>query len=375
MQEVEFKSSKDFTIGAELELQLIDPETRDLISSSSKILKELDGYPFIKHEFYETVIEINSKPCSDVKELQEDLKKHVKVLHDAASKHGVKIAMAGAHPFAKWYRQKVSPIERYQQLAKRNQMPIRRMLIYGIHIHVGLNNGQEAIVVNNGIANYLPHLLALSCSSPYWVTRDTGMESYRVKIFETLPTTGLPYMFRSWEEYSHAVNALIKSETIQSTREIWWDTRPHPGYGTVEVRVCDAMPQFNDMIGIAAFIQSLIVHIATKHRENEGIDHLPTHLLTENKWRAACFGLNSKVITTTDGDTSSFRYEIEKLVGELEPIAKALNADKELENVVDILEKGTSSLRLRKVFNDTYGDWIQTVDSYIEEFEESWGLK
>src|SRR3990167_7308746 len=237
MPEKHFKHNKNNTVGVELELQLIDEKTKELTTGTTKILKSLGNYQNIKHELFESVIEINSSPCLTINELKDDLKKHVKVLHECAAKHGIKLAMAGTHPSSNWAHQEISPIKRYQQIVDKIQMPVKRMLIFGLHVHVGVATGDEAIAVNNALMNYLPHLLALSCSSPYWVKRDSGMESYRVKILETLPTTGLPFKLHSYEEYIDLVNVLKKAGTIESIREIWWDVRPHPDFGTVEVRV------------------------------------------------------------------------------------------------------------------------------------------
>ena len=314
MQNIEFKKSKDFTVGVELEMQIIDPNNRDLVQKCSAILTELGNKKNIKHEFYESCIELNSDVCDSISDLEKNLLEHVRMLHEAAKKLGLKITMAGTHPTANWSKQLVSPNKRYLDLANRIQMPIQRMLTFGIHVHVGLSSGAEAVAVNNSLMNYLPHLLALSCSSPYWVKRDSGMESYRVKIIETLPTTGLPYKLESWDEYCELFHILKKAGTIESFREIWWDTRPHPDFGTVEVRICDATSRFEDVISIAALIQSLIAHLAFKFRANEKTETFPTFVTRQNKWRAARYGLDGSFIINKNGDTAPIKEEIEKLV-------------------------------------------------------------
>jgi len=371
-----FTSNKNFSVGVELELQLIDPNTKELTSGTTKILNKLGNNQNIKHELYESVIEINSIPCLTIEELKNDLMKQVKILHGCASELGLKLTMAGSHPVSNWARQEISPQKRYQEFVNRIQMPVRRMLVFGLHVHVGVRSGDEAIAVNNALMNYLPHLLALSTSSPYWVKRDSGMESYRVKIVETLPTTGLPFKLHSWEEFNELVNVLKKAGTIESIREIWWDVRPHPDFGTIEVRVCDAVPLMDDVIAIAALIQSLIANIALGYRRrDEGIGHLPSYMVRENKWRAARYGLDAELITDSFGKIVPVKKEIEKLLKELEPTAKELGADKELNSILKIFERGTSSKRQRKVFEQSGGNWNAVVGSLINEFEESWQLR
>lgn len=375
MQNIEFKKSKDFTVGVELELQIIDPNSRDLVSKCSDILKELGKNANIKHEFYESCIEINSDICNSISDLEKNLLRHVHILYEAARKLGLKITMAGTHPTANWSKQLVSPNKRYLNLENRIRMPVQRMLTFGIHVHVGLSSGPEAVAVNNGLMNYLPHLLALSCSSPYWVKRDSGMESYRVKIIETLPTTGLPYKLESWDEFCELFGILKKAGTMESFREIWWDTRPHPDFGTVEVRICDAMPLFQDVISIAALVQSLIAHFAFKFRANEKIETLSTVLIRQNKWRAARYGLDGSFIINRNGDVSPIKDEIEKLVKLAEPISKQLESHDQLKEIKNLLNRDTNSKRQRKIFEETKGTWNSIIDDLINEFEDSWQLK
>lgn len=375
MSPVKFNANKNHTVGVELELQLIDSNTKELTTATSKILKSLNGYPYIKHELFESVIEINSKPCHTVSELKDDLIKHVKLLYEHANKFGIKLAMAGTHPTANWAYQELSPIKRYQDIVNRIQMPVKRMLIFGFHVHVGVGSGDEAIVINNALMDYLPYLLALSTSSPYWVKRDSGMESYRVKILETLPTTGLPFKLHSYEEYIDLVNVLRQAGTIESIRDIWWDVRPHPDFGTIEVRICDAIPLLDDVIAIASLIQSLIAYLAGMYRRRDEIGHLPSFLIRENKWRAARYGLDGTLIVNSLGKTVPVKQAIEKLLLEVEPLAKELNSDEELCKIRKIFVRGTSSKRQRKVFSETNGNWNVVIDSIINEFEESWGLK
>ena len=371
----EFKSNKHHTVGVELELQVIDKNTKELATGTTKIIKALNNPPNVKHELFESVIEINSSPCANISELREDILKHVKSLHECASKLGFQITMAGTHPTSNWAFQEISPIKRYQEIIDRIQMPVKRMLIFGFHVHVGVGSGDEAIVINNALMDYIPHLLAVSCSSPYWVKRDSGMESYRVKIMETLPTTGLPFNLHSYEEYIDLVNVLKKAGTIKSIREIWWDVRPHPDFGTIEVRVCDAMPLLEDVISVTAFIQSLVAHLAKMYRRRDEIGHLPSFLIRENKWRAARYGADANLIMDSIGTTIKMKDAVQKLINELEPTAVELKADKELKNLMQVFSRGTSSKRQRNVFKESDGSWSAVIDSLINEFEDSWQLK
>ena len=375
MEIIKFNGTRNHTVGVELEFQLIDPNSRELTSATSNILKELKGYPYIKHELFESVIEINSAPCINITDLRADLKKHVQVLYQTASKLGVKLGMAGTNPISSWARQTVSPLQRYQDIVNKIQMPVKRMLIFGLHVHVGVQSGDEAIAIKAGLMDYLPHLLALSASSPFWVKRDSGMESYRVKILETLPTTGLPFKLNNWEEFCELVYVLKKAGTIESIREIWWDIRPHPDFGTIEVRICDAMPLLDDVLSTAALIQSLVSFLAKKYRMGEEMGHLPSFLIRENKWRAARYGLDGELIINTQGDIIPIQKAVEKLLAELGPTAKELKAYDDLVKINKIFERGTSSKRQRKVYSETKGDWNAIVDSLINEFEDSWNLK
>lgn len=370
-----FTRNENHTVGVELELQLIDEKTKDLASATTSIVQGLSDHPNIKHELFESVIEINSKPCKTISELRDDLKSHVQILHKYVAGLGIKLSMSGTHPTANWARQTISPIKRYQDIVNKIQMPVKRMLIWGLHVHVGVRSGDEAIAINNALMNYLPHLLAISCSSPYWVKRDSGMESYRVKILETLPTTGLPFKLHNWEEFNELVSVLKKAGTIESIREIWWDVRPHPDFGTIEVRVCDAMPLMDDVIAVAALVQSLIAHLAKKYRTQEEIGHLPSFLIRENKWRAARYGIDAELISDLQGNIIPIKKEMEKLIADLEPIAKELKAENELNKIFEIFKRGTSSKRQRKIFTETNGDWNTIINSLINEFEESWQLK
>lgn len=369
-----FHACKDHTVGVELELQLIDQNTKELTSGTSKIVKSLNHYQNIKHELFESVIEINSTPCLTVADLKDDLMKHVRILHEHASKLGIKLTTAGTHPTTSWAKQEISPVKRYQDIVDKIQMPVKRMLIFGLHVHVGVGSGDEAIAINNALMDYLPHLLAISASSPFWAKRDSGMESYRVKILETLPTTGIPFKLHNYEEFIDLVNVLRKAGTIESIREIWWDIRPHPDFGTVEVRVCDAVPLLEDVLSISAFVQSLIAHLAKMYRRRDEIGHLPSFLVRENKWRAARYGTDAVLILDSMGKTILFKDSIEKLILELEPTAKELGAEKELSNLQNIFKRGTSSKRQRKVFSESNGNWDAVIDSLISEFEGSWSL-
>jgi carboxylate-amine ligase len=350
---ITFHSSERPTVGVELELQIIDPETGALVCGAPKLLAEYPGETWIKPELLESTIEINTGICETAAQVREDLGKKLDILHDLCERHGFAIAMAGTHPFSTWAEQSVTPDDRYRQLVDRVQWPARRLLIFGLHVHVGVSSGEKAIAIFNSLTSFLPHLLALSASSPYWMGEDTGMASARVKVFESLPTAGLPYRLINWAEFMRFMKTLIGAGAITSIREVWWDLRPHPGFGTVEIRVCDGLPTLSEVVSMAAFIQALVVWLGDQY--DEGI-YLPTHrhwIVRENKWRAARWSTDARIIVDENGGQRLLSEDIEELVTRLQPVARNLRCEEELLGIRNILRSGPSYTRQRRVFKQT----------------------
>jgi carboxylate-amine ligase len=361
-----FHGSQRPTLGVEIEVQVVDEAgalTTD--TAASKILEQLDGKWF-KHELLECTIEIITDVCGTVGEARRDIDAKLQQVIDVADEVGYRILCTGTHPFSAWADQTVSPDPRYHRLIENCQWTARRLLIFGVHTHVGVPSGEEAIAVSNSLATYIPHFLALSSSSPFWQGRDTGLASTRSKVFESLPTAGLPYLLDNWGDFQRFMRTLIGAGTISTIREVWWDIRPHPSFGTLELRICDGVPTMFELSALVALSQSLVVWLGERY--TAGLE-LPQHrawTIRENKWRAARYGIDAQIIRDEDGNLVSLRRSISELVERLEPTAERLGCVDELRNVNDILTRGTSATRQREVYERT-GDLSAVVDALIEE--------
>jgi YbdK family carboxylate-amine ligase len=364
-----FSGSERPTLGVEIEAQVVDQAgALATDTAATKILAELGESPGFKHELLECTVEVITDICPTVKAVRKDLGGKVEQLIDVADGLGYRIICTGTHPFSSWVDQTVSPDPRYHRLIDDCQWTARRLLIFGVHTHVGVGSGEEAIAVGNSLAAFIPHFLALSSSSPFWQGRDTGLASIRSKIFESLPTAGLPYYMSNWGEFQRFMRTLIGAGTIRSIREVWWDIRPHPGFGTLELRICDGIPTMDELCSIVALSQSLVVWLAERY--GAGLE-LPNHqawTIRENKWRAARWGLDAEIIRDEEGNLMSLRRSIGDLVDRLEPVAERLGCLDELMGIGDILERGTSSTRQREVFAQTH-DLSRVVDSLVEEMK------
>ena len=249
---LEFNASPRASLGVELELGLVDIDKGGLVCVASEILAEIGAehpegeHPRIKHELFESTVEVITGVCSTVAEARADLAASIIELNDAAAQRGVGLIGLGLHPFTSWHELTRSPGERYQQLVERIAWPARRLMTHGLHVHVGVRSGEKAIAIVNALSGYLPLFLALSASSPHWHGQDTGLASARTKVFEAMPTTGLPPHLSGWDEFNDFLDSLITAGSIETVREVWWDVRPHPGFGTVELRMCDATPTIRE---------------------------------------------------------------------------------------------------------------------------------
>jgi glutamate---cysteine ligase / carboxylate-amine ligase len=364
-----FSGSERPTLGVEIEVQVVD-EAGALATdtAATKILSTLDDDRSYKHELLECTIEVITDVCPTVRAVREELRTKIDHLIDASEGLGYRILCTGTHPFSAWADQTVSPDPRYHRLIEDCQWTARRLLIFGVHTHVGLGSGEEAMAVGNSLATYIPHFLALSSSSPFWQGRDTGLASIRSKIFESLPTAGLPYMMSNWGEFQRFMRTLIGAGTIRSIREVWWDIRPHPGFGTIELRICDGIPTMDELCAMVALSQSLVVWLGERY--NAGLA-IPTHkawTIRDNKWRAARYGLDAEIIRDEEGNLVSLRRSITDLVDSLGPTAEKLGCIDDLMRVHTILERGTSATRQREVHARTH-DLAAVVDSLVEEMK------
>lgn len=367
---IAFRGSPRPTVGVELELQLLDPETMNLVAGAPAILERIADKSHVKAELIESTIELNTDVCEDVAAVRRDLSGRIEQLLAVAGELGYRVACAGTHPFSRWAEQRITDSERYRRLVDQCQWPARRLMIFGVHVHVGIESGEKAIAVSNGLTTYLPHLLALSASSPFFNDADTGLASCRSKIFESLPTAGLPYRLLNWAEFQRLMITLVSAKAIESVREIWWDVRPHPGFGTIEVRICDGLPTLDEVLAVTALIQALVVWLGDHY--DEGM-YLPLHrhwIVRENKWRAARWATEAEIIVDEDGNLERLDESLARLVEEVAPTAKRLGGETELQGVAAMLGADLSYRRQRSIYRETR-DYTAVTKALVREFREN----
>ena len=367
---IPFESSQRSSLGVEWELQLVSPQTRELTSGASEILTALSPggeHPKAKHELLESTIEVITGICGTVSEAEADLAATIAELRPFVEARDLAMMCTGTHPTTDWATQTISPNPRYAKLVEDMQWLARQLQIFGVHVHVGVRSPDKAISIVNALSAYIPHFLALSASSPYWIGHDTGLASSRSKVFESLPTAGLPYQLSGWSEFESYMETLISTGTIGSIKEVWWDIRPHPVFGTVELRICDGLPTLYEVGMVAALSQCLV---DTLDREIDKGYTLPTPkgwVVRENKWRAARYGMDAEIIRD-DESTVPIRDALRELAHDLRPAAERLGCSEELARVDDIVEHGSSYLRQRAVAASHHGDLTAVVDSLLAEF-------
>jgi len=372
---IHFASSPRATIGVEVELEVIDPESRELVSGGKEILDEMgaghpDGvHPKAKAELLQSTVEIITGICETVREAREDLAGTLHDVSDHAARRGLVVTCSGSHPFSDPAQQKITPSERYLRLVDEMQWPARQMQIFGIHVHVGVSSGEKAIAMVNALSFYIPHFLALSASSPYWMGHDTGLASCRSKVFEGLPTAGPPWQLNGWPQFERFMDTLITAHTIGSIREVWWDIRPHPGFGTVELRICDGIPTLREIGAVAALTQCLVQRFDTLLNRGYSLPAPRLWVVRENKWRAARHGLEASIIVDEEGHTVPLRDSINELVEELMPVASRLDCADDLQQTLRIMERGPSYIRQREVVA-AGGSLRDVVDSLVAEMRD-----
>ena len=373
--QIPFRSSERASLGVEWELQLVDLQTRQLTSGAVEILQEIrpegaEEHPKAKHELLQSTIEVITGVCTTVAEAKADLAGTVAEVAAAAERRGLGLMCAGTHPITDWQTQQISPKERYLQLVEKMQWLARRLQIFGVHVHVGVRSPDKVIPIVNALTQYVPHFLALSASSPFWVGCDTGLASARSKVFEGMPTAGLPYQLSGWERFEEYMETLISTHAIESVREVWWDIRPHPDFGTVELRICDGLPTLDEVGAVAALSQCLVEQFDTQLDRGYTLPVPASWVLRENKWRAARYGLDADIVVDDKGTVRPVRQAITDLVEELEPTARRLGCEAELADVHRVLAVGASYQRQRAVAAATDGDLTAVVDSLLAELRD-----
>ena len=372
---IEWNPSKGATLGVEWELQLVDAETRALRQDAGKVLADLPNidetgeHGRIRYELMQSTVEVVTGICSTVAEAKADLAETVSELQQTAAGHGILLTCAGTHPGSDWRDAKMAPLQRYAELVEQMQWLAWRIQTYGVHVHVGLRDESKAMPVVNALTTYLPHFLALTASSPFWSGRDTGLASSRSIVFGALPNAGPPPRLTTWKAFEEYMDTLLRAGTIRSIKEVWWDVRPHPDFGTVELRIADGVPTLREVGMIAALGQCLVQLLDTQLDRGYALPAPQPWLVKDNNWRATRYGLDAMIITDERGHTAPLRDEIYELVRELEPIAERLGCSEELAVVSEVLENGASYERQRAIVADG-GVITDVVDALVTEFAE-----
>ena len=357
-----------FTIGVEEEFQIIDPDTCDLRSHVMQLVSAAspDILEQVKGEMHQSIVETGTRICENVSDLRIEMHRTRGELVAAAERAGLQVAAAGTHPFASWIDQVISPGERYQHIVEELQQLARSLLIFGMHIHVAMPDKQTTIDMMNMVRYFLPHLLALSTSSPFWMGRNTGLKSFRTTVFRRFPRTGVPELFESWSAYENFVNLLVKLNCIDNGKKIWWDVRPHPTFGTLEFRMCDCTTKIEEAVAIAALTQAVIVKLHRLYTGNLGFRLYRRALIEENKWRAARYGIEGKLIDFGKEAEVPMRDLAIELLEFVDDVVDDLGSRSAVQYVHTILNEGTSAERQLRVYEQT-GDLKAVVRHLVEE--------
>ena len=359
------------TVGIEEEYQIIDPVTRDLtpgfdalVTSDSAILAD------VKAELHQCQVEIGTKVCQSIAELRTELTMLRGLVIKAAAQHGLTIASAGTHPFSNWMNQEMTPKERYLGVKAELQDLAHRLLIFGTHVHVGIEDHEFRIDCLNAARYVLPHILCLSTSSPFWFGRNTGLHSYRSIVFKNFPRTGVPRILQGWNDYADLVDTLVKTRSIPDGSKIWWDVRPHHTYPTLEFRICDVNTRVDEAICVAAILQAVVAKMWKLRRDNLTFRVYAQDLIEENKWRAVRWGLSGKLIDFGKKQEMPAPVLIRELIEWfLDDVLDELGTRKEVEYAFKILEEGSSAQRQLAIYAQT-GDLRAVVDQLIRETAE-----
>ncbi|MGM0928768.1 MAG: glutamate--cysteine ligase [Actinomycetota bacterium] len=364
---IDFAQSAQSSLGVEWELALVDGQTGELVSVAEQVLdavraghpelKDDDEHPHVKQELLLNTVELVTGVCHTVSDAKADLSSALTAVRDVTDPMGVELFCAGSHPFAAPRSQPVTDKARYAKLIDRTQWWGQQMVIYGVHVHVGLDHRDKALPVLDGLLNYFPHFQALSASSPFWAGEDTGYASQRALMFQQLPTAGLPFQFPSWALYEDYVQDMFTTGVIDTISEIRWDIRPVPALGTIEMRVCDGLSTLQDVGAIAALTQCLVDEFSTALDNGWAIPTMPPWHVQENKWRAARYGMDAIIILNAAGKEMLVTEHLrEHVLNRLEPVARKLGCGDELADVEKIIDAGAGYQRQRRVAAEHDGD-------------------
>ena len=362
-----------FTIGVEEEFQIIDPESLELRSHVVQLLSSAAARgvgDLVKQEMHQSIVETGTKICENVSELRLEMHRTRSELVLAAESTGLRVAAAGTHPFSSWIDQVISPGERYQHIVEEMGQLARSLLIFGMHVHIAMPDKQTTIDMMNMVRYFLPHLLALSTSSPFWMGRNTGLKSFRTTVFRRFPRTGIPEVFESWSEYENFINLLVKLNCIDTGKKIWWDVRPHPTYGTLEFRMFDTATRVEEAVAIAALTQAIVVKLHRLYTHNQSWRIYRRALIEENKWRAARYGIEGKMIDFGREAEVPMRELMLELMEFIDDVVDDLGSRSAVEYIHTILNEGTSAERQLRVYQQT-GDLKDVVRHLVTETRAS----
>ncbi len=362
-----------FTLGIEEEFQIVDPRTRELRSHVVEILAEgtmLLGEQ-IKPEMIQSMVEVGTGICANIQEARADITNLRSVISSLAQKNGLAIIAASTHPISRWQDQKIFDDERYELLVQELQTVARSLLIFGLHVHVGVADKDRQIHIMNAARYFLPHVLALTTSSPFWMAHNTGLKSYRCEIFKQFPRTDIPDHFDSHASFQRYIDLLVRTGCIDNGKKIWWDIRPHPFFPTLEFRVCDIPTRVDDTVAIAALFQAIVAKLSTLIEKNLGFRLYRRMLIQENKWRAVRYGLDGKMIDFGKQKEVPTRDLIHELLDFVDDVVDPLGSRKEIEHIHTILERGTSADEQLENYQSSNNDLNVVVDRLIERTMEN----
>jgi glutamate---cysteine ligase / carboxylate-amine ligase len=370
-----FGDGDPYTLGVEEEYMLLDGETFDLVQHIETVLSAVAGHELetrITAELMQSVLEIATPVCRTAGDVDQELRKLRTYVCEVAHEKGFRVGSAGTHPFSLFERQRITARDRYRNLVDQMQYVARRELIFGLHVHIAVDDPEKAIAVMNGLALDVPILLGLSGSSPFWRGEPTGFSSIRQMVFAAFPRSGMPPLFRDYAEYAEVVGQLEKTGCIADYTHIWWDVRPHPKWGTIEVRICDAVTRVEDAVALAAYCQALVKLYSERHDRGEVIPGIHRMLTNENKWLAARYGLEAPLMDLATGRRNrvALAQLVRKRLKELEPHARELGSERELEGIEEILRRGNGADRQLRVFNANR-DIVEVVHEIANATEDA----
>ena len=357
-----------FTLGIEEEYMVVNPETRELTSHDQRIVEQasrvLDDQ--VKAEMHQAVVEVGTGICKDVFEAKKDLANLRRTVSQVAIDNGLRIGASGTHPFSHWSTQLITPNPRYEDIVNELQDAARSNLIFGLHVHVGIADKQMAMHIANSVRYFLPHVYALSTNSPFWEGRNTGFKSFRSKVFDKFPRTGIPDYFNTYEDFIGYVNLLVKTGCIDNAKKIWWDLRVHPFFPTIEFRICDIPMLVDETICIAAIFQALVAKLYKLRTSNLNFMLYTRALINENKWRAGRYGIDGKMIDFGKEEEVKTRLLILELLEFIDDVIDDLGSREAINYVHTMIENGTGADRQLKVYEET-GDLVKVVDYILEQ--------